>query len=555
MKTTQRIVSVLLLLAMLFALFASCSSGKKKDDKKEPGPTEKDNYMDISEHLILRPYSGSSKVAAAAGLLKEKLIKYTGSDMSMIVDLNVEKESNLEILVGLTNRQASKDAAEKLASVAEKEAFIIDIKDSKIAIIGTSDDDTILAVKYFINNFVKTSPKNNRILLENGDRTILEKTGKILYMSDKMDAIVLDKKTTIFEPEPYYTNEYTYGKIIKLEHQPEEKNNGILFATNENTLGSPWDLYRSDDDGDTWQTLEKIRDEHNIGLLSGYQSYIYELPEAMGDYPKGTILFAGCSYGTDKTAIYLTASTDLGKTWTSLGNVVEGGGYNQGGWSSDGVWEPVLMYENGRLYCCFSDETENGEGEEHIGGHNQKLSYRYTDNLKRWTKTKDMVALGSARPGMIALTKMGNGKWALAFEYCLNGCPINIKFADTLDSWDASDKGTTIETPEKKRFGSGPAIAWTPNGGDNGTLLLTACTNMNQYTGSTKCDLFISFDYGETFISIDNPIPIKNNSKVRSGYSPGFYVDKNGDVYYVNDPELAPGASCGKLVFAKLKIY
>ena len=160
------------------------------------------------------------------------------------------------------------------------------------------------------------------------------------------------------------------------------------------------------------------------------------------------------------------------------------------------------------------------------------------------------------RPGMVALTKMGNGKYALAFEIVgFSGNPIYIKFADKLDDWgDPADYGKIIISDSGKSMGSAPAIAWTPDGGECGTLFVTA-HHMSAGTSNTKCDLMLSFDYGETFVAIDNPIPNKPNDHIRSGYSPGFYVDKDGTVYYVNDPEYSKGGLNEKFVFAKIKVY
>jgi len=252
-------------------------------------------------------------------------------------------------------------------------------------------------------------------------------------------------------------------------------------------------------------------------------------------------------------------STDLGETWKAFCNVDVGGGYNDGGWWSDGLWEPILMYEEetGRIYCLYSDELENGEDEEtRKNGHNQRLVYKYTTDLKNWSTKYEMVACEEPdlRPGMIGLAKMGNGKYALVYEMCGDSCRIYIKFADSLDGWDVADHGKILQTVAGEGMGSAPAIAWTPDGGECGTLFVTAHHTING-SSSTKCDLFLSFDYGETFIDISNPIPNKPNDNIRSGYSPGFFVDKDGTVYYVNDPESSPGSMCEKFMFAKIKVY
>ena len=218
------------------------------------------------------------------------------------------------------------------------------------------------------------------------------------------------------------------------------------------------------------------------------------------------------------------------------------------------------MYEDGRLYCFYSDELDNGEGANHVGGYNQKLVYKYTTDLVSWSDKYDCTAseVPSDRPGMVALAKMGNGKWALAYEfYGFDGledtCPIAIKYADKLDAWDVAEEGRMIVNGSGELMGSGPAIAWTPNGGDCGTLFVTSVFSRGSNTG---CDLYISFDYGETFISIDNPISVDRfETDAKCGYSAGFYVDEAGDLYYVNNPVVHQRLSKEKLSFAKIKIY
>ena len=380
-----------------------------------------------------------------------------------------------------------------------------------------------------------------------------------VYGKNNERSIVLDKLETVRESaDSDSVRCFTYGKIIKLEHQSDLKNNGVLVATNENETGSPWDLYRSYDDGDTWEAFSCVPELINKDMNPGYQPYIFELPVDMGEYKKGTILFTGCSYGSE-TRIPLFASTDLGETWVGLYNIAEGGGYNQGGWSSDGIWEPCLIYDDktNRLYCFYSDEQINGVGENHIGGYNQRLVYKYTSDLKTWSQEYNAVAVeGDTRPGMPMVTKMGNGQWAIVYENVgapEGGTPIYIKFTDNLDNWEpASDNGKLILSDEGSHCGSSPAITWTPAGGECGTLIVTANGQVPP-SPTGKCDLFISHDYGKTFVTVKNPIPVQPNQQVRSSYSPGFYVDKEGSVYYINDPEKEPGADREKLMIAKLR--
>ncbi len=543
MKSAKKIVAMLALIAMVATVLVSC----KKDEKDD-----KIMGIDISQYTLVRPDSASDDMINITRILKEDILAYTGAELQVTTDASTAGE--YEILVGETARAESLSALSGLKQANNEQAFFIGVNDKKIVIAGIDDTDTILGVKRFINSFVKTSTAKNMITAEVGYGNI-EKTGKILYLTDRYDAVVVERTTNIFRNTTPDKN-ISCSKIIKLEHSGE--NNGILLATHETYDGSAPGVYRSTDDGKTWELWSNVTDTLNNETI-GYQSYIYELPEAVGEYPAGTLVFGGCTRTDKTTKMVFYISTDAGKNWTTVCNVDEGYGFNDGGWSSDGIWEPVFMYENGRLYCFYSDERDNGTGADHIGGHNQKLVYKYTTDMKSWSDMYDCTAStdSNLRPGMVTLAKMSNGKWALAYEVCNAtsevGCPIYIKYADTLDGWDVDDIGTPVKDEKGGAVGSSPAIAWTPSGGENGILFLMAHHGKNYANG---CDLLISFDYGETFVTIESPLPVvRTTSDSRCGYNPGFFVDAAGDVYYVNNPENFKGVVGENLAFAKIKVY
>ena len=550
MKAVRSILTVLLILALLLPTLVSCAGGGKKDDKKDQ-PDDKPIGMDISGYKIIRPDAASENVKGVTSVTRADILKYAGIELEVAIDEDTP-DSAKEILIGETGRRESADALASLRKKTSKQAFIITSIGEKIVIVGLSDDDTVIAAKHFVNEFVENSKGDKRITYALGGNPIAKKTGKVLLFSENYDAVVMEKKQTVFEPSPISTEGSTYCKIIKLEHQSDPKNNGILFVTSE--ANSSYPLYRSKDDGSTWEILRDVPDKVN-NAQTGYQPYIYELPADMGKYKKGTLLFSACTRGSGKTFMILQASTDLGESWEAICNVAIGGAYAKGpiNWESEGLWEPVLMYEEstGRLYCAYSDETDTK--------HNQKLVYKYTTDLKSWSELGNMVALPQAdyRPGMIALTKMGN-KYALAYEiHAFNpGGQIHLAFADSLDSWNYSVRGTPIKDKDTGMYMcTAPGLGWTSDGNAaHGTLFATASRNSDQTKMDTKCALFISFDGGRTFTAIENPLGVTKPSTGSDGYSPGFFTDKDGYVYYVNNREYIKGLNC-KIELAKIKVY
>lgn len=557
MKTLKSILSLLLVTLCISSTFTSCEKTNVSGDTTL-------SSTDISSYKIVRVDAASGKLPTMTSNFKKAILEYTKAELEVTTDY-VKRgeeldESGSEILIGDTNRTVSINALAELDEKGYEGGFIIKAEGNKIAIVGTDDSQTILAIKYFINNYVMKSEKANTLPIKSGD-TVIEETGKILHMTADFNAIVLEKLTTVFEPGTIKSQIWeTYAKVIKLEHSGEH--NGTLLATHEQRPNNSSDhlfrypIFRSTDDGDTWEQIALVNDTYNKNPTVGYQPYLFELPEDIGSFKKGTILLGGCTRTNNQsqTIMVLYYSTDVGKNWKTWGNIDVGGAYHSDQYTSNGLWEPVFMYEEStkRLYCFYSDEMDPG--------HSQRLVYKYTTDMKTWSKKYEAVACENKmlRPGMVALTKMGD-KYALAFELGgireEGGYPIYVKIADSLDDWgDISDYGQLVAAPGDKIMGSGPAIAWTPLGGECGTLMVTAHGMLSGYT-KTKCDLFLSFDYGKTFIAIDNPIPNMPNEHTGSGYSPGFYVDSDGSVYYVNDPEVAPNSLCEKLMFAKIKIY
>lgn len=356
---------------------------------------------------------------------------------------------------------------------------------------------------------------------------------------------VTESINNIFVPADNNENVCEYPTVIKLCHQKNSEDNGRLLATFEK-WGSTYPVYESTDDAVTWNYVCTVKDNLNDGYWNEWMPFLYELPADIGDFEKGTIILAATSIygeGVTNSTITLYSSTDLGRTFNAFCNVDKAGGT---GW---GVWEPYLIYEEetGRLFCFYSDDSDPE--------HSQKLVYKYTTDLVNWSTKHECVACddSSLRPGMASVTKMGNGEYFMVYEMVgINGNPIYCKKAASLDNWgDAADYGNIVSAAGKT-FGSSPYTAWTPVGGECGTLIVTGKHPVKGIS-DTGTDLFISFDYGKTFAPIDNPIPYKLEPYERCGYSPSLFFSPDGTtLYYVNNPPCYE--STYKITVAKIKI-
>lgn len=165
--------------------------------------------------------------------------------------------------------------------------------------------------------------------------------------------------------------------------------------------GQTLPVYKSDDDGTSWQPLSEVKapaylsgDPRYAKYTSNWTNpYLYVLPEKVGDLAKGTLLLASVVSGDDyyykehkaadpawtpnndgdrkDLAIALYSSADEGKTWQVV-NVIATGGWQGGSAGAvgqniagantakqvDPLWEPYLMVYRNKLVAYYSDEND-----------------------------------------------------------------------------------------------------------------------------------------------------------------------------------------------------
>ena len=399
----------------------------------------------------------------------------------------------------------------------------------------------------------------------------------------------LDIKTTstIFGPTSAASKiSPSYGTITLLERSDPKKRT-LLATMNAGSAviggktGFCYKILKSTTGGKTWSYCGYAEDDFNTAIGATYSvstPHLYELPEDLGNFKAGTVFLAGVSKDAVKTseltvtAITLFYSTDAGSTWKAFATLDTAGG------KGEGVWEPFLIYDDGKLFCFYSDDSDPM--------HDQKIVYKWTSDLVNWhgadgaqdctvkptAQTKygepyEAVACRSQkfRPGMASIAKMNNGQFILCFEIVgISGSPIYCKTTDSLLDWgDVSDYGEKVvqfgNTP-----GAAPWIAYSPKGGDCGVLFLAAHHNASgnpKYTeGST--DLFLSFDYGKTWIRTVNPLPhtiasgkTASDTEYYRGYSPAMVVSSDGEtLYYANMTEYSKNTELTELSFARINI-
>ncbi|WP_370092327.1 RICIN domain-containing protein [Streptacidiphilus sp. MAP12-20] len=252
-------------------------------------------------------------------------------------------------------------------------------------------------------------------------------------------------------------------------------------------------VYKSDDNGTTWQLLTDVKAPAYASSNPAYSRYVsnwtnpylYVLPQAVGNLAAGTLLMATVVSGDDynyldqkasnpnyvpthdgdrsNTAIALYSSTDSGATWNVV-NVITTGGWSNGlhypatentYHQNDPVWEPYLMVYNNQLVAYYSDENDytgydSTTGVPTLDPNNntapdagtQILAHRTWDGLSSsWsspvvdvsgttiTNSSGYAEIGGGRPGMTNVVQTSDGKWMMTFEYWGGGDNVRYKIA------------------------------------------------------------------------------------------------------------------------------
>lgn len=341
-----------------------------------------------------------------------------------------------------------------------------------------------------------------------------------------------------------------YGRILVLNNQDDENNN-VLLATHcelnagltDHAPGYP--IYRSADNGKTWEIITRVTDTLT-GTNSEWNPTLIELEKPCGDYPAGTVILAACSVDPEhsrESHIRLYFSLDGGYSFDQGVVVASAGGLD------DGVWEPFLIQlDDGSLVCFYSDDSDPE--------YSQKIVYKQSNDAVNWGETVNVVAseVYEERPGMPVVTRLGDGSYFMVYEIVdksgIDGNPVFCRYSkDGLDWGDPAFLGEEVATANGKyALGSAPYCAWTPVGGENGTLVVSGA-HMRKGDSKTGTDLFISYDNGKTWKTVPHLIPYETADHV--GYSNSFAFSKDGKtIYAINNPQRENNSDKSKMVVA-----
>lgn len=249
----------------------------------------------------------------------------------------------------------------------------------------------------------------------------------------------------------------------------------------------PFPIYRSEDGGVTWSNYSQVEDQVN-GWGNRYQPHFFVLPEAVGDYPAGTVILGGMSVRKDLAEAWLDiyTSSDNGKTWAFASHAVHAPGPETVTNGNKAVWEPFFLMYEGRLVLHYSDQRDEKYA--------QKLSHITTSNLKDWSDPVDDVTYSTYeyRPGMTTVAHIkSTNKWIMTYELCGSpegGCPGYFKVASSPHEFVAVE-GTKLIADTGENPGSAPYVIWTehPERNDgSGVIIMNGAQNDAVYVNDDE---------------------------------------------------------------------
>lgn len=536
------LLSVGLATVMCTLTLASCGgSGNTTTTSSENGGDPNGTSIDLSEYTIVYAGYGSSGYLSKVEEFAASLGKEAKADKSP--NGNYPDDGGKEILIGSTDRQESADAKDAVKAQSDKNhSYGVFVTENRVTIYGTSAYATIEAIDVLTSDHM-----NGKMLtLEVGKSIFGEFASDPIKLSSTLTLIPTALSTIEEAPKRSWGGGIGTPSVIELSHNGD--NNGTYIASyavsDSGYTGKATSLRteRSTDGGKTWTETGRAYEGFDKTIEASWNPHLFELPCQVGDMPEGTLLLAGISIDAGqkkKTAVNIWRSYDLGDSWEHY-VLVDTGGVGD---TTGGLYEPYLMYENDKLYCFYSDETDKAN-------HSQKLVFKTSTDGVNWSEKVDMVALDdqTERPGMAVVAKMGNGKYFAVYEVCNTadgtGAPIYFKITDNLDDWDPTDKGTRLRTTDDSGYGSAPWCAWSPVGGDCGMLIISTCY------GTDDNDLVVSFDYGKTFVRMKNPLPYEDG-----GYSASLFFSADGKtLLYSNTVDLKAGSEKSRVDFIALEL-
>ena len=246
-----------------------------------------------------------------------------------------------------------------------------------------------------------------------------------------------------------------YPRAVRLAHGSGTTNGQVIASTN-------GIIFRSLDDGASFTYVGPVPTP--AGSTERCCATLYELPQAVGTLPAGTLLSAASYLLGTVPAIEISISTDAGATWSYSSTPVTRGD------STHGLWEPQFDVANdGALVMVWSDETDSCCS--------QKLAQARSYDGTTWQDGSNTVAslVQGDRPGIATVSKLPDGHFFMSYELC-GPAACTIFYRTSTDGWNygtPSYTGTKVVSMTGQYFEHAALNAWSVSSAStNGVILL-----------------------------------------------------------------------------------
>lgn len=157
-----RFLSLLLALVTVLSLFAACKKDEPEPDPQQ-GQSEEPEVVELrlvangsARYVIVHDYKAGHDVIAACQKIQETIRDLIGANIEIRqcfsdrTDVAEDVETDREILVGMTNREESREALGSLRS----HDYVLGVYGKKLVIGSSSDTGTNTAVTQFVTQYI-----------------------------------------------------------------------------------------------------------------------------------------------------------------------------------------------------------------------------------------------------------------------------------------------------------------------------------------------------------------------------------------------------------------
>lgn len=490
----KKLWPVFLSFVLITAGLCGCASEKEPSETtkgEDPGNVV-ENFAPVR---VVYPSGAASKLVKGIQTFVSQYADLGLGTLTVSDDTTTPDDGSCEILVGETNRSFSSNLYDEYIRAADigGSYYAVLREDKAVCIVATDDDALLIGLKNLLSPDFSYTPvdADSKILCQKA----YENTPVVF---ENLVVWELESVSLIHEPAKRSSNAVLkYPTFIELTYQEDTSKNGIQLMTGEDDTSSTAQIHRSTDGGTTWDTVAKVSDPIHRGFSNFFAPCLFELPVSVGDMPRGTVILGTNSVNPswDETHIMLYRSFDQGETWEYFSMVAES--YRN---TEFGVWEPnFVCTDEGRLICYYSDDDDKVCS--------QKLVLKYTDDGVNWSEPIDTVALTdrNLRPGMPVVKRMGDGRYIMVYEIVgLSNNPVYYKISDDPIDWgNPIEMGTLVRSTGRETLAATPWVEWAPIGGEQGMLVVTGW-RMASGKSNTGSDIFVSFNAGKSWTTIDN---------------------------------------------------